>query len=277
MFSLNKKLLMCSLSLYALFSPFSHAAKSDLIFVTAPTHSAAETKKLYTPIVNFLSKKTGKKFRLDVPSNFIAYSRAMQKGNYDLIFDGPHLAAWRIQRLQHSPIARFPGKIKIVVVTKEKSKHDEMKDLQYGNKVCSFVPPNMLTMIFLSHYPSVARQPNIVRVQGFKKLIACVKQGKGEAAVLRDKLWGKAKKLGASKGLKIIAKPPQGYPERTFTAGPRIDAKLREKISQLLLSDEGKKVMTPLLKRFKKKNLIKAPIEDYVGLESLISSIWGFQ
>lgn len=266
------------ISLISLFlSHALYAATDEFIFVTAPTHSSQETTKLYTPIVDFLSKKTGKKFKLHIPHNFIQYSKQMQDGKYDMVFDGPHLSAWRVERLQHTPIIRFPGQIKIVIATQEKSKITKMKDLEYGAKVCAFVPPNMLTMAMLSHFPSPARQPSLVRVQGFKKMMQCIKKGKGDAAVLRDKLWGKAKKSGASKGLHIIAKPPQGYPERTFTVGPKINTELRTKITQLLLSKEGRKVSAPLLKRFKKKNFIIANQGEYIGLSNLINTVWGFQ
>ena len=126
----------------AFFLPFSiNAANDEIIFATAPTHSAEITQKIYTPMLNFLSHKTGKKFTLEVPSSFIQYSSHMQAGKYDMVFDGPHLSGWRMDRQQHTPVVKFPGKIKIVM---------------------------------------------------------------------------------AAKGLKIIAKPPGGYPERTFTIGPLI-------------------------------------------------------
>lgn len=260
-----------------LFSQTLYAANDEFIFATAPTQSAEETTKLYTPIIKFLSAKTGKKFTLDIPSNFIQYSSSMQKNKYDMVFDGPHLSGWRIERLQHTPILRFPGQIKIVIAAREKSILTNMDDLQYGIRVCSFTPPNMLTMTMLSYFPNPSKQPNLIRVQGFKKLMSCLKKGKGDAAVLRDKLWGKAQKSGAAKGLKLIAKPPQGYPERTFTVGPKINKELRAKITKLLLSKEGQKVTAPLLKRFKKKNLIIANPGEYYGLYNLINTVWGFQ
>ena len=254
-----------------------YAANDEIIFATAPTHSVEETTKLYTPIVKFLTAKTGKKFKIDIPSNFIQYSKRMREGNYDMVFDGPHLVAWRMKRQGHIPIARLPGKIKIVIATRENTKLTKIEDLQYGVKICAFVPPNLLTMSMLSYFPSPAKQPELIRTQGFKNLLSCLKSGKGDAAVFRDKLWDKVQKTPAAKGLKIIARPERGYPGRTFTTGPKIDLALRVKITDLLLSDEGRKVMTPLLNRFKKKNVIRANPEEYTGLSDLINTLWGFQ
>jgi len=254
-----------------------YAADDEIIFATAPTQSAEITTKLYTPILKFLSAKTGKKFTLSVPGSFIQYSSSMQAGKYDMAFDGPHLSGWRMDRQQHVPIIRFPGKIKIVIAAKGDSVLSSMDDLQYGVRICSFTPPNMLTMAMLSYFPNPSKQPDLIRVQGFKKLIKCLKTGKGDAAVLRDKLWAKAQKSGEAKGLKIIAQPKRGYPERTLTVGPKVDAKLRSQITELLLSPEGQKVTAPLLKRFKKKNLVKANPKEYIGLSNLINTVWGFQ
>ncbi len=258
------------------YSHLLYAANDELIFATAPTHSAAETKKIYTPIVDYLSKKTGKKIKLSIPRSFTQYSIQMQRGDYDIIFDGPHLADWRIQHQQHRPIVRLPGRIQVVVAVKNDSKLKKLSDLQYGIKACAFFPPNLLTMTFLSHYSNPARQPSIIRVQGFKNLIKCVKKEKGDVAVLRKKLWGKANKTGANKGLKIMAAFPETFPERTFTVGSKISPDLAASITKLLLNNEGQKAAGALLKRFKKKNLIKANPREYNGLSNLVSTVWGF-
>ena len=267
-----------TITLLAFFLPYSiYAANEALIFATAPTHSAKETTTLYTPIVKFLSAKTGKNFTLEIPASFVEYSNRMQSGKYDMLFDGPHLSGWRMTRQQHHAIVSLPGKIKIVVATKADSRLSSMDDIQYGVRVCSFTPPNMLTMAMLSYFPNPSKQPDLISVQGFKNLINCLKSGKGDAAVLRDTLWENIKKSGDAKDLKIIAMPEHSYPERTFTTGPKINASLREQITQLLLSEEGQKAASLLLKKFKKKQLVKASPEEYVGQANLIKTVWGFE
>lgn len=266
------------ITVLAFFLPYSvNAANDEILFATAPTHSAEITQKIYTPMLDFLSQKTGKKFTLDIASSFIQYSTRMQAGKYDMVFDGPHLSGWRMDRQQHIPIVKFPGKIKIVIAAKADSVLSSMDDIQYGIRVCSFTPPNMLTMAMLSYFPNPSKQPDLIRVQGFKNLMKCINTGKGDAAVLRDKLWAKAQKSGAAKGLKIIATPATGYPERTLTVGPKIDAQLRKQITELLLSEDGQKVVAPILARFKKKQFVKADPNEYIGLSSLINTVWGFQ
>ena len=252
----------------------SHAANEDtIVFSTAPTHSTEVTMKLYTPLVSFLTRVTGKKVVIEPASNFIEYSVRMRQGDYDMLFDGPHLVGWRMAELGHIPIARLPGTIKIVVVAREDSTVATMQDLETGrNKVCAFASPNMLTMAFLSYYPHPARQPTLLRAQGFKELEQCMRSERGDVAVLRDKLWNKMDQTG----LKLVAAPERGYPERTFTISDKLDKDLRRRIAEAVMSEEGQKALQGVLKQFKKNELIKANPDDYVGLGSLLNMVWGF-
>lgn len=244
-----------------------------IVFATAPTHSEEETIRLYTPLMDFLSQKLETPFVLETAKNFVDYSVKMRSGKYDMIFDGPHLTGWRVDNIGHEPLARLPGTIRIVVVAKEDSPVNSLEELVLGRaKVCAFTSPNMLTMAFLSHFPNPVRQPTLLRVQGFQGLVECLRSGKGEVAVLRDKLWNKMDQSG----LKLVAAPKDGYPERTFSISTEVDAPLRARIREALLSEEGQQASQAILQRFKKDKLIGAETADYVGLGKLLNSVWGF-
>lgn len=269
------KMLLKGLSLALLLvTPVGHAENEDtVVFSTAPTHSPEEVRRLYKPLVSFLSKVTDRQFVVEPADNFIEYSNNMRAGKYDMLFDGPHLVAWRMVHLGHTPVARLPGEIKIVVVAKKDSPVDTMQDLEVGrNKVCAFASPNMLTMAFLSYFPNPSRQPVLLRAQGFKQIEQCVLKGHGEVAVLRDRLWSKMDQTS----LKLIAAPERGYPERTFSLSRKLDVKLRDRIAEAMLSEEGQQAMQPILKRFKKDRLEKVAASDYIGLDNLLGTVWGF-
>ena len=255
----------------------AQAADDDtIVFATAPTHSKEETVKLYTPLMNYLSQATGKKFVIDTAANFIEYSVRMRLDKYDMIFDGPHLTGWRMANMDHTPIVRFPGSIKIVVAAQKESNLSSMKDLEGGfARVCAFASPNMLTMAFLSYFPNPVRQPHLIRTQGFGNLVKCMKENRGQAAVLRDKLWDKLSD-DVKANYRLIAQPERGYPERTFSVSPKISEPLRKQITEAMLSEEGQKVSQALLARFKKKNFIPAKPAEYEGLDMLLRPVWGF-
>ena len=263
-------------ALLFLFGTAVNAADDEIVFSTAPTHSKEETLKLYTPLMRYLSEVTGKKFVIKPAANFIEYSVRMRLGKYDMLFDGPHLTGWRMANMEHTPIVRFPGTIKIVVAAKKDSRLNSMEDLEGGYaRVCAFSSPNMLTMAFLSYFPNPVRQPSLIRTQGFKHLVSCLKSNRGQAAVLRDKFWGKISEEDKAE-LKLIAQPERGYPERTFSVSSELSEPLRKQIAEAILSEEGQKVSQALLARFKKKNFIPAKAEDYKDLDRLLRPVWGF-
>ena len=249
------------------------AAEKPLIFSTAPTHSREKTMKMYTPIVKFLSQKTGRKIVLEPAVNFISYGINIQKDHYDLVFDGPHFVGWRIEKFKHQPVVRFPGKIKIIVAAKKDLNLTQYSELA-GHRVCTFPSPNMLTMAFLEYFPNPVRQPVPVLAKGFKGLEKCLLTNKKVyAAVLRDKMW---KKMKNKDNLYIMFAPKRGYPERTISASSRVDTMTKNKIVEALLSEEAKNVSKVLFKTFKRKNFIAAKPEEYKNLGKLLSPVWGF-
>lgn len=247
-------------------------AKEEIVFATAPTQPEAETRKLYTPLLQHLSEFTGKKFVLKTAKNFVEYSNKMRAGEYDMIFDGPHFVGWRMERMGHVPLARFPGEIRIVVAGHTDSAYQSIEELA-GVRVCAFPSPNMLSMAFLQYFPNPVRQPALIRAQGFKGLNSCLREEKGEVAVLRDKLWAKMDQ----EGLRLVAAPKRGYPERTFSISKEIEAALRSQIAEALVSQSGITAGEVLLKRFKRDKFIKADPKEYAGLGALLNPVWGFQ
>ncbi len=254
------------------FTSTTYAAKETIVFSTAPTDTPDATLKLYTPLTTFLTKATGVKFVIEPAENYVEYSNKLRAGAYDMLFDGPHFTGWRMERLGAVPLARLPGDISIVVVVREDSAVKSVGEL-IGARVCSFASPNMLTMDFLSYFPNPARQPILVREQGFKEVTECLRSGKGDAAVLRDKVWAKQDQSG----LKVLPEKYRSYPERTFSVSKDIEPALREKIAAALLSEEGQQAAAPILAAFKKEKLIPADPKVYDGLGDLLSPVWGFQ
>ncbi len=265
------------LLLAAMVSLSAHAAeeKKPLIFSTAPTASPQETIKLYQPLVDHLSRVIGHPIQIKPAANFIEYQIKMRLDEYDILFDGPHLVGWRMAKLGHVPLARFPGEIRIVVAANENNKRlRNLEDLAFNSAhVCAFASPNMLTMAFLKYFPNPARQPFMLRTSGFKGLEECLLSGRGDVAVLRDKMW---KQFEGNKELRLISVPQHSYPERTFSASSRVPAELRAKLAEALLSPDTQKMAEELLKRFKKDKFIVADAREYKDLGLLLTPIWGF-
>lgn len=245
-----------------------------IIFSTAPTQTPKATRKRYQPIADYLSRVLKRRVVLVPAENFIEYSQNIIEDKYDLVFDGPHFAAWRMKKYNHSLVAKLPGKLRFVVVIREDTHVKNLKRLA-GKRVCAVGSPNLLTLGFIDLFPNPAAVPVIMNSKNFNAAIKCAKQHIGIAAVVRDKFWLK-KPPKVKAGLKLFYTSKVTWPHRVFTTSARIDARTRQKIAEALLSDKARGPARLVLKQFKAKRFVRPTEAEYKGLGHLLRAIWGF-
>ncbi|MHB1140274.1 MAG: phosphate/phosphite/phosphonate ABC transporter substrate-binding protein [Sulfuricaulis sp.] len=267
---LTRKLFACLLLSGFFAAP---SALADLVFSSPPRESRAKGEEVYQPIADYLSKVTGQKVIYRYPDNWLVYQRDMQKGIYDIVFDGPAFIGWRQDMQGHVPLVKLPGKLSFVlVVKKEQQKIRALRDLA-GRSICAFPPPNLATLTVLYEFDNPSRQPLIVETQSFPGAYEGVMNGKCVAGILQTKIY---EKLAAERdGTKVIFSS-RGVPNQAFTAGPRLVPELKAKITQALLSSEGKVATRKLLAEFKLQDFEPATKEEYAGLGKLLRDVWGF-
>jgi ABC-type phosphate/phosphonate transport system substrate-binding protein len=267
---LTRKFLVClSWSFIVIAAP----AAAELIFTSPPRESRAKGVEVYQPVADYLSKVTGQKVTYQYPDNWLVYQRDMQKGMYDIVFDGPSFVGWRQDKQGHVPLVKLPGKMVFsVMVKKDQSKIQTLKALT-GRTICAFPPPNIATLTVLYEFDNPSRLPLIVEVKNFSEAYKGVLSGKCSAGILPKKNYEQlAAELGGAQTI-FTSKP---ISNQAFTAGPRISAELREKIAKALLSPEGQAATLKLRQEFKVENFEPASKEEYTGLGKLLRSTWGF-
>lgn len=249
-------------------------APADLILSSAPRDSKEVEEQIYRPIAELLTKVTGEKVTFKWGDNFLIYQSEMRKGTYDITLDGPHLVAWRMARLGHVPLVKFPGNLEFVlVVKKDQDKVKSLKDMA-GRSICALPPPNLATLTVMSEFENPSRQPHVIGVQAFADTYKGVVSGQCVGGILQAKLYFNLDK--DAKAAKVIfdTKP---LPNQAFTVGPRVTAEMRDKMMQALLSAEGAAASQKLLDAFKAPKLVAASADEYRGLERLVRNEFGFE
>jgi ABC-type phosphate/phosphonate transport system substrate-binding protein len=250
-------------------------AADALIFSTAPTQSPEQTIALYQSLVEHLSAVTGKKIILKPAKNFPEYTHDMHKGVYDILFDGPQFVGWRMAQHEHQVIARLPGSIRFVVVSRDDANINNYQQLA-GKKVCSFASPNLLSLGFLDLFPRAASQPILVRVKSFKGALDCVRNGEGVAAVMRDKFWEK-RTPEEKQGLYLLYATSKPFPHRAFSVSNRVDEATRKAIVKALVSEGGIESAQAILQHFRSKQFLPARPQEYSGMGALLNPVWGYR
>ena len=260
---------------FALFALLSLVpARAELILSSAPRDTREKEEEIYKPIVDLLSKAAGEQVTFRYGDNYLVYQSEMRKGNYDIVLDGPQFVSWRMAKLSHVPLVKFPGNLAFVAIAKNnQDKINNLKDLA-GRTVCAFPSPNLATLTVLYEFDNPARQPLVIEVQNFADAYKGVKSGKCVGGILQAKLYQDLDKEAKAAKVLFTSKP---LPNQAFSAGPRLTAEKRERVIQALLSPEGATATQKLREVYKVQALLPATVEEYQGLGKLMRDVWGFE
>ncbi len=257
-------------------NPLTNIANAaDIIFTAPPREKHAAGVKIYEPIAKHLSKLINKKVVYQHPSNWLTYQRDMRDGKYDIVFDGPHFASWRMAHLGHDMLVKLPGKLGFMLAKpKSETAINNLNDL-IGKRICGISMPNLSTLSILAAYPNPVRQPVIVGVKGGMKGVAkALAKNKCQAYVFRDKFYMKKLKPEVKQNLEIIYKS-NPLPNQVITASNRISPADKKAIVHSLTLGKGVDASKGLLKRFggKARAFIKAGNEEYKGHNLLLEGV----
>jgi len=251
-------------------SLLSPLASADYVFTAPPRETPEAGEKLYGPLVDHLSVLLNKKVVYEHPRTWPNYKKQMQKGRYDIVFDGPHFAAWRMQNQQAKAVVKLPGSLSFVLVAR-KDANIKAKDELVGRKVCTLPSPNLGAMTVYSMFPNQMSQPTFTFVKGgMGKVANTMLAGGCIGAILRTSFF--KNKLAADKRDKLmVLEKSRPYVNQGFTLNARIPAAHRKLIVTSLTAGAGKDAAMPILNRFsgKAKSLIAANDKEYTDLNLL--------
>lgn len=279
---LDGKPTLASKSTKASFSPSettatsTHRRASDeinaLVFTSAPRESLEDGQKIYGPVAQYLSKALGRKVVYRHPGTWGAYRSEMLRGDYDIVFDGPHLNSYRAERLHHHILAKAPGIRDFAVITKKDSSYTSLAQLG-GRTICTHAPPNLGTLILLSEFSNPARQPAIIPTEGWDRIYHAVNDGRCIAGVIPS---ATLKKIDSAGTMKIVFKS-RPLPDQAFSAGPRLSPEEQAKLAAALISPEADTALAKMRAAHKIGGRFEAASNsEYLGVSQYLRSEFGY-
>lgn len=245
------------------------------VFSAPPRESAQAAIEIYGPIAAYLSAATGKKVVYRQPANWIAYQTEMRKGDYDLVFDGPHFNAWRAANLRHNILSKAPGDHSFVVVVKKDN--DKMRELKMlnGRRICGMSPPNLGTLTVLNEFDNPARQPVIVNTESWSAIYSGLRAGQCAAAILPERNLAKLDPQGAETRIIFKAKT---FPNQALSAGLRVTPEDQVIIARALASPNARTATAKLREVYALNgDFLPVAKDDYAGVASILKDTWGYQ
>ncbi len=254
------------------------AARADLLLTAPPRESVADGQKQYGPLAEKLTQILGEKVTYQQPKGWLFYQRDMRADKFDIVFDGPHFISWRIKRFGHTPVAKLPGTLVFIVVTEKGAKGfnrrnintiDDLKNV----KVCAVAPPNLSSLTVLTEYKDPVSLPIMVNAKGgMKGVYSAFKNGKCQAAIMRDKFFIKKVPQHERDDLKIIFRS-EPVANQGITVSRRVTEEQRTLITAALT--EVSASTTPILKRFtpKAEKMLYTDNADYKNYYKFLSGV----
>lgn len=245
------------------------------VFAVPPRESAQAAAEIYTPVADYLSRVTGKKVVLHQAPSWINYQTEMRRGDYDLVFDGPHFNAWRSANLQHNILVRAPGDHNfVVVVRKDNDKIHDLKQLA-GRAVCGMSPPNLGTLTVLNEFDNPMRQPVIQNTLGWNNIYRTLQAGQCTAAILPARNLAKYDPQGTATRVLYKAKT---YPNQALSAGPRVSPEDQAKIIRAFTTPDSRLATAKLRDAYALTGDFQpANQAEYAGIASILKDTWGYR
>lgn len=254
---------------------FSAANAAELIFTAPPREKPAAGAKIYGPIAQHLGQIMKTKVTYKHPGNWLNYQREMRDGKYDIVFDGPHFASWRMAHVGHDMVAKLPGKLIFFLVKKKGDKSINTINDLIGKRICGISMPNLSTLSVLNAYPNPVRQPVIIGVKGGMKGVAkSYKKNRCSAYVFRDKFFMKKLPPEIRNSLQIIYKS-KPLPNQVISAGQRVTPAQKKAITHSLTVGNGVASTKGLRKRFagKARSMLKASNGEFKNHNLLLEGV----
>ena len=252
------------------------AIAANLTLTGPPRESAKDGEKLYGPLARHIGELTGHNIVYKHPGNWLKYQRDMKRGKFDIVFDGPHFASWRIEHLNHTAVAKLPGTLQFHLVAMDSNDRINIPRDMGAKKVCVIPPPNLSALLMLSRLDQDTREPVIKPAKdGMKSVYKGLKSGRCETAMLRSFFYNKKLNEQQRSELKLIYSSPI-LPNQVITVGKAIQHADLKKITESLTQGEGIIASQNIVKRFmgkQAKALVEVQKNEYTGYRVLLEDV----
>lgn len=218
----------------ALLTCLSLPAQAELVLSGSPSiQDRSELNTRYTELATQLTEALGEPVRYVAPINEAGYAQEIRKGSYDILIDGPHLAAWRSAKGIHKPVVQSDIPLTFLVVVPASNTSTKSPEQLIGKSVCAQPSPNLSNLMFMNLYPNPMQLPNVRVVEGFKPIAAKVIKGECSAGVLNAAFYEKTLGKDEQAQLRIVYNT-RPLPGHILTVSDKVSDAKREALQKRL-------------------------------------------
>jgi len=249
----------------------SRAQAAEYTFAVEPSYRPERAAEVYKPLIDYLQKATGEKFKLVTSRNYHFYWRDIHTTNKtDFAFDEAHFADYRIVHDAYVPLVHAAEPTSYTLVTSDRDLGAKGLQGLVGHSIITMPSPSLGYVLLLELYSNPVSQPDIQSTAGaWRDAIDTVFGGDVDAAIIPTWLKGQYPNL-------IPVKTTRPFPGACVTAGAQVPDDVKEKVRDALLKlDTDEKTATVLIELGVSKFVPAVP-KDYAGSEKLLKNYMGY-
>lgn len=246
-------------------------ANALIVLSIAPNLDEQEYKALYQPIADELTEILQEEVRLDYSGDWLTFSKRMRRGDFDLVIDGPHFIAWRLQpiNLGHRGLAQLAGIESYSLVTSKDSNRQRLEDFN-NVEICSRNSPAIGTVYFLSRFNNPVLQPRIIQRESGEDSLEAMVAGQCEAAIIRSD------RIGQSEDLRVITRSPD-FPKPGITIRSNFPASVQALIRDYFVGNEEAAQKLSRNWEFEEEAAIEPfEVARFESVDLLTGKVWGW-
>lgn len=263
---MNKRLILIAV-LASIYSGLLFAM--DLSLAIQPIVSKSQIIKVYQPLADYISQKTGHNVRINAHLNFLTYWSAMRRANkMDLILDAAHFTDYRVMKKEYEILAKIPDTVSFSIVTHEDELIFDAEELIL-KKVATMVSPGVGGLRMSRIFNNPMRQPRIVYAKNSNDAVQRVVDKTVFAAIIPTSL------VSSFGGLNTVL-TTETLPHMAFSASPRVPKEVKEAIKQVLIEAKNNPQGREMLEKVKISAFEATSAEVYKGHSALLKNVLGY-
>lgn len=257
----------------ATLAPPSMPASNELVLAVQPILDEGQTRKVFQPLCEYLSKAAGRPCRIFTSPNFYAYwDNVRQSKAFNLVLDAAHFTDYRTQKLGFEVLAKIPDTVTYTLVTRDNDLMLDASEL-VGKRIATLGIPSIGAARLNGLFPNPVRQPVVIEVGAAEMAMRMLLDGKVSAAILPTPIVSQQMASGAGVSVLLTTDP---IPHIALSASSSIDANTRTALRNALLNahtrDDGKS----MLKLIGFERFDPASTAVYAGQGKILKEYWGY-
>lgn len=236
-----------------------------------PNYPIAQTKDLYQPLLDYLSKATGQRFVLKPSPNYHVYWRDMRNGaKTDFAFEEAHFTDYRINHQHFTPLVRVSDPTRYILLV-DPSKASAGVNGLIGYRIISMSAPSLGYLLLGELYKNPLAQPEIQSIAAsWKDGVEMIFAGEADAAMVPGF-------LGETYPNLVPVATSRDFIGRALSVAPSVPADVRKKVTDAMLRLHKDNSLYDVINELGATQFVPASAAEYAGNERLLRDVFGYQ